>query len=146
MPIYEYRCNSCGGIQEELHSITKTPDIFCKVCESDTPMERIISDNRAGFSIKGDTPTKLYKEKRLRHRKNADLEVRQIDRWGSGPKLAPNVAGQRTETWAEATALAKEAGIDTKTYEAYAEQEKHMSSGGIDDRKWAAAKENQRKS
>jgi putative FmdB family regulatory protein len=142
MPTYEYRCESCSTVREELHSIKVTPEFFCDDCEAPKPLKRIISNNPGGFVVKGDSPTKLWKESRLRHKKNADLEVKQIDRYGSGPKLQPNVAGQETESWTDAQKLAKEAGIDTTTYNKHVTDEKSVSSkSNIDDRKWKKAKE-----
>lgn len=146
MPTYEYRCDSCGNVQEEMHSIKTDPEIFCENCESKTPLTRLISNNAGGFVVKGDSSTKLYKESRLRHKKNADLEVKQIERYGNGPKLNPNVAGQETESWSDAQKLAKEAGIDTKTYDSYVTSEKNTnSSGKVDERKWKKAKEEKHK-
>ena len=142
MPTYEYRCDSCGNVQEEMHSIKSDPEIQCKNCESQEPMTRLISMNGGGFMVKGDSSTKLWKESRLRHKKNADLEVKQIERYGNGPKLNPNVAGQETESWSDAQKLAKEAGIDPKTYDPYVASEKNTnSSSNIDERKWKKAKE-----
>ena len=147
MPTYEYRCGSCNHVQEELHSIKSEPDIFCEECESVKPLTRMISNNPGGFVVKGDSSTKLWKESRLRRKKNADLELKQIERYGNGPKLQPNVAGQETESWSDAQKLAKEAGIDPKTYDSHVSVEKNTSStGNIDDRKWKKAKESKDKS
>lgn len=147
MPTYEYRCPDCGNIQEEIHSIKSDPVIYCGVCDNEEPLSRIISNNMGGFVVKGDSPTKLWKESRYRRKKNADLELKQIERYGNGPTLQPNVAGQETESWSDAQKLAKEAGIDPSTYNSYVEIEKNTgSSSNIDDRKWAKAKEAKNKS
>ena len=89
MPTYDYRCNECDHVQEEIHSIKLTPEIVCEECGV-KPMERLISKSIAGF-ITGDTEAKLWKEKRHRVKKNAELGVKQLDRYGSGPRLTPNV-------------------------------------------------------
>jgi putative FmdB family regulatory protein len=142
MPTYEYRCTSCNTVREEIHSIKATPEFFCNGCEGIKPLSRMISSNPGGFVVKGDSPTKLWKETRLRRKKNADLDVKQIERYGSGPKLQPNVAGQETETWTDAQKLAKDAGIDTSTYNNHVSDEKNISSkSNVDDRKWNKAKE-----
>ena len=147
MPTYEYRCPACEHVQEEIHSIKATPEVFCQNCDSAKPLSRIISHNPGGFVMKGDSSTKLWKESRLRHKKNADLEVKQIERYGNGPKLQPNVAGEETETWSDAQKLAKEAGIDPKTYDSYVATEKNIkSSSNVDERKWKKAKEEKHKS
>jgi len=142
MPTYEYRCRSCGHVQEEIHSIKVEPEIFCDECSSPKPLSRMISNNPGGFVVKGDSPTKLWKETRLRKKKNADLELKQIERYGNGPKLRPNVAGQETESWSDAQKLAKESGIDPKTYNSYVASEKNsVITNNVDDRKWKKAKE-----
>lgn len=140
MPTYEYRCNSCGNIQEEIHSIKHSPEISCKSCDH-KPMERLISLNTSGF-ITGDTESKLWKEKRYRQKKNADLDVRQIDRYGTGPRLTPNVDGQEVGSWSEAKKLAKDKGKDTSSYDSYIRNEKSTSKiSGVNDRAYKSAKE-----
>lgn len=146
MPTYEYQCNSCGNVQEEIHSIKSTPEIYCESCRAKEPLSRLISNNLGGFIVKGDSSTKLWKESRLRHKKNADLELKQIERYGSGPKLNPNVAGVETDSWSDAQKLAKEAGIDAKTYDAHVASEKNIkSSSNVDEAKWKKAKEEKHK-
>lgn len=147
MPTYEYSCRVCGNIQEEIHSIKSSPTISCDGCDSKEPLERLISNNPGGFVIKGDSSTKLWKESRIRNKKNADLELKQMERYGSGTQLAPNVAGLETDSWSDAKKLAREAGIDTKTYDKYVDSEtRNKGSSGIDDAKWKKAKEVKSKS
>lgn len=141
MPTYEYRCNSCGKVQEEVHSIKASPDISCQRCGTE-PMERLISLNVSGF-ITGDTEAKLWKEKRHRKKKNADLDVRQIERYGTGgPRLTPNVDGQQVGSWSEAKKLAKDKGKNTSGYDSYIHNEKTTSKiSGINDLSYKKAKE-----
>jgi hypothetical protein len=40
------------------------------------------------------------------------------------PSLAPNVDGERTDSWSDATKLAKSKGKDTSGYEKYARKER----------------------
>lgn len=145
MPTYEYRCPSCGVVREIVHSIKEAPQIRCEACTGDevSPvMERLISRNSAGFIFKTWTPSMAYKESRSRHRKNADLEMRQLERYGSGPRLQPNVAGHEVDTWSDAAKLAKEAGMSTESYQPMIEREKTISKvSNVDDRKWKKAKD-----
>jgi hypothetical protein len=105
-------------------------------------MERMISLNKGGFIFKTWTEAKAYKVKRDKHNENKELGVRQIERWGGGPRLQPNVAGHEVESWSDAQKLAKEAGMRTDTYQPLVEKEKHTSKvSGIDDRKYKAAKD-----
>lgn len=43
MPSYDYKCNSCGNVQEELHPM-KGPEepIICNACTSDD-MEKMVA-------------------------------------------------------------------------------------------------------
>jgi putative FmdB family regulatory protein len=50
MPIYEYRCNSCGCEKEHLQKISDTPIPVCPACGS-TDYTKLIS--AAGFQLKG---------------------------------------------------------------------------------------------
>jgi putative FmdB family regulatory protein len=140
MPSYDYRCNTCGFQQEYIHSIKLSPEYLCPECNQ--AMERLISHNTTGFIFKGGTEAMNWKEKRVRMKRRNDLGVRQIDRYGGGPKLRPNVAGHETETWSDASKLAKEAGMDTSSYTTHIEKEKSVSKvSGIDDKVWKKAKD-----
>jgi putative FmdB family regulatory protein len=51
MPIYEYRCRSCGEVSEIFHGVGERDDpVQCRSCNS-TDVERVLSP--ASFSIKG---------------------------------------------------------------------------------------------
>ena len=50
MPIYEYRCNSCGHELEKLQRMSDDPLTDCPSCEEST-LRRLISP--AGFRLKG---------------------------------------------------------------------------------------------
>lgn len=56
MPIYEYKCNSCGEVQEVLHkSMGKRESVKCSICGSDD-LKRLISVasvSMGGSSSKG---------------------------------------------------------------------------------------------
>ena len=49
MPIYEYRCEKCGGEFELFRSITSDGNPTCKFC--DGPVKKLIS--RSSFHLKG---------------------------------------------------------------------------------------------
>jgi len=148
MPTYEYRCSECGTIKEIVHSIKESPKFFCESCDPENkkdPLERLISQNIAGgFCFKGmGTESMIWKEKRIRNKKNADLEMRQLERWGgSTPKLTPNVGGEVYDSWDDAGKAAKSKGLDDSKYKQQAEASKSISKvSGIDDSKWKAVKE-----
>lgn len=145
MPTYEYLCKSCGKMKEVVHSIKETPVIYCDDCLMggiSLKMERIISNNLSGFIFKQWTESKSYKISRDKGKQNRELNKRQMERYGAGPQLKPNVAGMEVDTWSDAKKLASEAKLDTSSYDSLITKEKNISkSSGIDDRKWKAIKE-----
>ena len=50
MPIYEYRCNSCGAEKEHLQKMSDDPVASCPACGSDDYIKLI---SAAGFQLKG---------------------------------------------------------------------------------------------
>jgi len=50
MPIYEYRCGSCGFEKEYLQKVNDAPVAVCPACGSDTYAKLI---SAAGFQLKG---------------------------------------------------------------------------------------------
>lgn len=149
MPTYDYRCPVCGHTEEIFHSIKINPEYPCPDCEKkDTKvlMSRVITASVGGF-IMHSSPSMALKEKNIREKRNADLEMKQIERWSSSSRLQPNVGGMEVETWNDAAKLAKEAGMNEKSYEPLIEKEKRTSKdSGVDDKKWKDAKDKKDKS
>lgn len=50
MPIYEYRCGSCGFEKEYLQKVNEAPVAACPACGSDAYAKLI---SAAGFQLKG---------------------------------------------------------------------------------------------
>lgn len=50
MPIYEYRCASCGFQKDHLQKMSDAPLSSCPSCNSDTYMKQV---SAAGFQLKG---------------------------------------------------------------------------------------------
>ena len=50
MPIYEYRCSSCGHQQEYLQKLSDPPKTHCPKCDKDTLGKMLTA---AGFQLKG---------------------------------------------------------------------------------------------
>jgi putative FmdB family regulatory protein len=138
--VYDYKCIECGKVEEQYHGMNETPEIKCSVCGN--PMTRIFTLNRTGFIIRGEAPSKVVKEKRYRQKHNADLSVKQVERYGTGPKPVPNVGGQEVGSWSDAAKLAKDKGLNTASYEPMIQKEKSVSKvSGVDDTAWKKAKE-----
>lgn len=144
MPTYDYACEKCGFKEEQIHSMKEQPVFFCPECKKnglEIKMFRVFSLNGSGFIIRGGTEASHWKEKRVRLEKNKELSVKQIERYGSGPRLKPNVGGLEQESWGDAAKLAKEAGLNTASYEPFIEKEKRTSkSSNVDDIKWKEVK------
>jgi putative FmdB family regulatory protein len=50
MPIYEYRCSSCGHELEALQKFSDAPLVTCPSCAAETLVKRV---SAAGFQLKG---------------------------------------------------------------------------------------------
>ena len=122
MACYDYRCGSCGKVQEEIHFMNEKPEIRCPDCNS--LMEKIFTPNIGGFILKGGTEATHWKEKRMRMSKREVLGKKQRERYGNGTKIQPNVAGMEVDSWKDAQKVAKEAGMNTESYEPYVQKEK----------------------
>lgn len=51
MPIYEYRCSSCGKHDDVIQKMSDAPLTICPECGKETYAKQISS---AGFQLKGD--------------------------------------------------------------------------------------------
>jgi putative FmdB family regulatory protein len=51
MSIYDYQCDACGHVQEEMHGMKESPEIKCSECQG--TMRKLISGG-TGFILKGD--------------------------------------------------------------------------------------------
>ena len=50
MPIYEYRCSSCGHKLESLQKFSDAPLLACPACHADALVKQL---SAAGFQLKG---------------------------------------------------------------------------------------------
>ena len=122
MPTYDYQCEKCEIREEHIHGISEEPEIKCPECKK--KMVRLISLSAGGFIFKGGTPAIHDREKRLRKKRSEQLKVKQEERRASSPQVQPNIAGVRTDSWADAQKMAKEAGMNHESYTPYVEKEK----------------------
>jgi putative FmdB family regulatory protein len=123
---YDYFCDKCGYTKEIVHSMAETPEILCPECSG--KMERLISQNFGGFTIKGGTSSIHSREKENRRKRSEDMGRRQRERYGKPSYVKPNIAGIETGTWANAHTIAqeikKDTGIFPETYAPLAAKEK----------------------
>jgi len=53
MPIYEYQCDLCNGLWEEIQKFSDDPLTVCKSCEKEGGVHKLVS-GRMSFILKGD--------------------------------------------------------------------------------------------
>lgn len=125
MPLYTYHCELCDKEFDDSAKLAEYKDPRpCPQCGTVSP--RVLTAF-PGFVLKGDDwPGKNLRIRGQMERKNQRLASKEREMKGDGmvPSLAPNVDGERTDTWAEATKLAASRGKDTSGYETYARKEK----------------------
>lgn len=142
MPFYDFKCSTGEdhGTKEVFCGIKDTPEVACEVCGS--AMTKSFTPAAVMGHVRGSTLGKAYKEQKVRRKRNAELGIKQLEKHGGASKLVPNVAGEETSTWKEASMLARDSGKDDTVYKKMAEAEAHaQNSRGIDERKWKKAKE-----
>ena len=125
MPIYEYQCKECDHFFDKLLPFSQSKqNQTCPACGSESP-ERVLSVPQVIFKGDGWTDKNLRIKKQMA-RKNRRLDSKQTQMKRDAPsvKLAPNVDGERVDTWSEASKLAKSKGKDTTLYDKKAREEK----------------------
>lgn len=125
MPLYEFICSACENDFSCHYSIAeRDTQTECPACNS-TETRRIISQTH--FVLKGDGwPGKNNRIKNQMAEKNSRLNVKQNERKKEQPTitLAPNVEGERVDSWSEAKKLAASKGKDINSYDSYVRSEK----------------------
>lgn len=125
MPTYEYKCHECESQFEKFLALKdrKEPQP-CPECGAEET-EKLIS--LCGFVLKGDNwPGKAHKINRQMRKRQERLRPRQKAKAREEPlvTLAPNVDGERVESWTEAQKLASSKGKETSSYEPLIRKEK----------------------
>ena len=121
MPQYNFQCSECDHIAELTLSVAdmKTTKPVCLECSGEMARVFIAANWRGQVSLKGEWPGKTMKENRYRKLRSQEMGRRQRERYGHTlPTLAPNVGGERVETWDDARKLASERGHDVSHYDA----------------------------
>jgi len=115
MAIYAFECRNCGSDFEKNLPMAKYDEPqACPDCGGES--QRIVVP--VNFVLKGDGWTgKNLRIKSQMTRKNERLKRRQKDHVGPGPQLAPNVDGERVESWTEAKKLAASQGKAADSYD-----------------------------
>ena len=122
MPTYDYLCQTCTKpfVKVLPLSLYDTPQ-ECPECGG--PGQRQISCTN--FVLKGDGwAGKGIRVKGQMERKNAKLGQKSKDHVGSTLRLAPNVDGERVDSWSEAQKLAASKGMNTTSYDPLVQKER----------------------
>lgn len=125
MPTYAYNCEACGLDFDKILSISRYDEPqACPDCGVSPAKKQVVVPN---FILKGDGwDGKNHSIARQMKKKNERLagKEREFKNDAPGVRLAPNVNGERVDSWSEAAKLAKSKGKDTSGYEARARSEK----------------------
>lgn len=125
MPTYRYVCE-CGNDFE----------VLLRMSQSDEPQNcpecgelatRGFTKPEGGFILAGDgwAGKNIRISGQMREKnKRLDRKQNEFKKDAPGIKLAPNVGGERVDSWSEASKLAASKGKDTSGYDARAKKEK----------------------
>lgn len=124
MPIYTYACDACEIPFELILPMSQCQDSqACPSCgatarKTVAPVAFILAGD--GWASKNGRVAAQMAEK------NRRLEAKQEERRRDAPgvKLAPNVGGERVDSWADAQKLAKSQGKDAGSYDKLVATEK----------------------
>ena len=118
MPFYDYKCSDCDTeyqcrIPMDDHAVPQP----CPSCGAENLK---LWKPTTNMIFKGDGwSTKNERIKRQMRAKNAKLDQRQDEMkrdTNVGGRLAPNVDGERVDSWSDAKKLAKSKGKNTESY------------------------------
>ena len=125
MPTYEYTCEACNHDFEVFLRMSQSDDPqSCPECSTSPAKPRVSLG--AGFILSGDGwAGKNIKISGQMAQKNKRLESKQNEfkKDAPGIKLAPNVGGERVDSWSEASKLAAAQGKNTSGYDALARKD-----------------------
>lgn len=130
MPFYTYLCKNkdCEKFNEEYNCRVPMAkhDIPQPCPECGTENKKVFRPT-TNFILKGDGwAGKNHRIKNQMREKNKKLDARTAEMKRDAPNvaLAPNVNGQRVDSWSEAQKLAKSQGKNTESYEPMIAKEK----------------------
>ena len=125
MPMYIYHCSQCEHeYQLNVRIADYQKEQPCPKCE--TPNKKVFQPTR-NFILKGDGwAGKNNRIKNQMRKKNERLDARTNEMKRDAPSvtLAPNVNGERVDSWSDAQKLAKSQWNSTESYEPHIAKEK----------------------
>lgn len=118
MPRYDFACEACGEVFERSVPVSEFDKPQpCEQCGA-PGCQRLLS--AVGFVLKGNSwPGKNLKiAGQMADRRRKALQKQDtLKREAPGMTLAPNVGGERVDSWSEASKLAASKGLDTTLYQ-----------------------------
>lgn len=124
MPTYDYLCPACGEKFEKMVPMDQYQEPqACPVCGV-LSQKGVVAP---GFILAGDNwPSKASRIKGQMARKNVRLGAKSRERRHDAPgmRLAPNVGGERVDSWSDAQKMAASQGKDTSSYDPLVQKEK----------------------
>lgn len=127
MPIYEFVCRSCEATFDKRLPVSQYNDP--QVCDACGSGETYRAVSMPSFNLTGDSwPSKNYRIQKQMENKNQRLSVksRERSREAPGMTLAPNVDGERVDSWEDAKKLAASKGKVTSTYDPHINKENSL--------------------
>lgn len=125
MPEYAYKCAACEtGFIQSLPMSKRNDPQSCPSCQS--PETQKVVTGGIGTVLRGDGwvgKNVLLKGQMADRRERVGRRENELKRDGPQFKLAPNVGGERVDSWNEAARLAASKGKDTALYEERSRQE-----------------------
>jgi putative FmdB family regulatory protein len=121
MPTFEFKCQKCGHRFDTVLSFAdRNNPQACTQCQGAAEKQVTQID----FVLKGDGwAGKSLKIREQMSRKNVRLADKEKER-PAGMTLAPNVEGERVDSWVEAKKLAASKGKNTDSYDPLVRQER----------------------
>lgn len=122
MPTYTYECSVCGAPFERVLHMSESEDP--QTCDCGGPGRKTISMPNVIFKGDGWVSKNLRVAGQMTE-KNRRLDHKQAERKREAPgiSLAPNVDGDRVDTWSEAKKLAESKGKNAESYDAKIREE-----------------------
>lgn len=120
MPIYDYHCDECEEDFEVFISLAEKEADEPQECEHCGSVNTHSLISPPNFILKGDGWSgKNERIKRQMAEKNRGLRIKEEEQKRDAPglRLAPNVEGERVDSWSDAKKLAASKGKDTSGYE-----------------------------
>lgn len=123
MPSYSFKCKSCDiNFSIELSREMSCVKQNCPECMALCGREL----SKTNFMLKGDGwigKNQVIKDQMKDKNKFLEQKQNEKKRDAPGMTLAPNIGGEKVDSWADAQKIAKEKGLNTASYDALVKKE-----------------------